>query len=45
VNLTAKDAYIEAEFDPKAQPCRLTLQDMRETIEGWQAFLQQGKKG
>ena len=45
VNLTAKEACIEAEFDSKAQPCRLTLQEMREALGGWRAFLQQGKKG
>ena len=44
LRLVATEACIEAEFDTKAQPCRMALQELREALEGWQAFLQQGKK-
>ncbi len=44
VSLAATEACIEAEFNPKAQPCRIVLQEFKEALAGWQTFLQQGKK-
>jgi uncharacterized protein YacL (UPF0231 family) len=44
LSLAATHACIEAEFDKKAQPCRLSVQELREALEGWQTFLEQGKK-
>jgi len=43
--LSAEEARIEAEFDAQAEPCRLSLAELREAVTQWLAFLEQGRSG
>ena len=45
LTLSAEEARIEAEFDEQAEPCRLPLEELREAVVQWLAFLEQGRSG
>lgn len=42
--LEKKEVRIEAEYDELAEPCRLSLEALRDAVSRWMAFLANGRE-
>jgi hypothetical protein len=43
LTLLPRGATLEPDLDPKAKPVRLPLDELRQAVAGWQAFLERGR--